>query len=323
MRPRVLVGLLAALIAWVPGVVAHGDEGISWTVAVGDDGTPRPNFVYEASPGQVVEDTWVVGNSGTEALLLQVYAADAFTTSSGQLDLQASESVPVGVGAWVSPSVDSVTIAPGEEEQVGFTLVVPADAPPGDYAGGLVTALSEETQGTVQLERRLATRIHVRVPGELSTSLSVGDLLVSGEPAINPFAPVALDLSYTVTNDGTARAFGRETITVAGPGGLGRTTVTRETAETLPGSTLALSLGVQGVWALGPTRVSVEVVPEGIDGSPGAPVTAEASLWLVPWGWLGILALLVAGAVVLGVLRGRRSWQWVDPAEVATAPTDD
>lgn len=312
MRLRVLGGLLAACIAWFPGAVAHADEGIAWTVAVGDDGTERPNFVYEAAAGQVVEDTWVVANAGTEPVTLNVYAADAFTTASGQLDLQPADQAPTTVGAWVKPSVTTVTLEPGGHTDVGLTLTVPADAAPGDYAGGIVTSMLDETDATVQIERRLATRIHVRVPGQVTTSLAVEGLTVTSAAALNPFAPLSLDLTYRVVNDGTARAFGRERISASGPAGLGRTGLTREAPETLPASALDQAMTVQGVWALGPTTVSVEVIPEGIDGAQGVPVVAETTVWLVPWGWIGIALLVVAAAIGVGVVRSRRRWEWVD-----------
>lgn len=325
MPNRVLGGLLAVLLfAWGFPLFALADEGIAWTVAAGDDGTGRPNFVYTAEPGQAVEDTWVVGNAGTEPVTLQVYAADAFTTASGQLDLQPADVPATGLGSWVQLSTATLTLAPAEQSEVSFTVMVPADALPGDYAGGLVTSLFEDSQGQVQIERRLATRIHVRVPGELTTSFSAGDLTASASAAVNPFSTVSLEASYRALNDGTARAFGREVITVEGPFGLGRTTVNREVPEVLPGSALEQSLTLDGVWALGPTTVSVELIAEGIDGTPGQPVTAMTTLWIVPWGWIGIVVLVLGVAVVLGVVRARRRWEWVaedeamEPQEPAT-----
>ena len=312
MRSRVLGGLLVVLIAWLPGAVSHADEGIAWTVATSDNGTSRPNFVYEANPGETVEDTWVVANAGSEAVTLQVYATDAFTTSSGQLDLQTVDTEPTGLGAWVQTDSTTLTLAPGESADVDFTVKVPADALPGDYAGGLVTSVTDTSEANVQIERRLATRIHLRVPGELTASFALTAVQAHASAAINPFAPVTVDLDYDATNDGTARAFGRETITVSGPGGMGRTVVVRALAETLPGSTLDQSFTVAGVWAFGPTSDTVEVIPEGIDGAPGTPVTSQTQLWLVPWGWIAVVVVLVAAAVTIGVIRGRRRWEWVD-----------
>lgn len=309
MGRRVLGGLLVAIVAWLPGAVAHADEGIAWTVAVGDNGTERPNFVYEADAGAAVEDTWVVVNAGTEPVTLSVYAADAFTTSSGQLDLQPGGETPTSVGAWVTPTVSTLTLPPGGRREVGFTLRVPADARPGDYAGGIVTAMLDESDATVQIERRLATRIHVRVPGEVTTALAVESLTARAGVALNPFAPVSVDLSYRLVNEGTGRAFAREAVAVSG---VGRVALSREVPESLPATAFDRSATLSGVWALGPTRVTVEVTPEGIDGTAGAPVVAEATLWLVPWGWIGIALLGIAAVVVTVVVRSRRQWEWVE-----------
>ncbi|HMR49357.1 MAG TPA: hypothetical protein PKE40_07120 [Arachnia sp.] len=323
MRLRVLLTVLLSLLLWLPGAVVHADDGIAWTVAAGDDGSRRANFAYEVAPGGRVEDTWVVGNAGTEKLTLQVYAADAFTTTSGDLDLVPGGEVSEGVGVWVQPSVTELVLAPGDEKEVTFALEVPADAAPGDYAGGIVSVLTEDADATLQIERRLGTRIHVRVPGDLVTSLAVTDLSVTAPSAWNPFAPLELAVSYRAVNDGTARVFGSPRVTASGPGGLGAVSVDDEVPEVLPGGAIDKALALPGVWALGPTTVRVEVTPQGIDGQAGPVAVTETTLWLVPWGWVALLGLAALAGFVVGVVRYRRRWEWVDEEtpEAAEAET--
>lgn len=321
MRPRVLFALLLTFLLWLPGQPAHADDGVAWTVAASDDGSRRVNFAYEVVPGQGVEDTWVVGNAGTEQLTLQVYAADAFTTVSGQLDLAPGGELPVGVGRWVQPSVTQLVLAPGEEKDVTFTLDVPADAAPGDYAGGIVSVLTEEAGATLQIERRLGTRIHVRVPGDLVTSFALSDLSVAAPSAWNPFSSLELEVSYQALNDGTARVFGSPRIAASGPAGLAEASIGDEVPEVLPGGAVDRTVALPGVWALGPTTVRVEVTPQGIDGQIGPAVVVEASLWLIPWGWIVLVGVAVLVGLVIGVVRYRRRWEWADDAEPAEPDT--
>jgi len=316
MRPRVLASAILSLLLVAVGLPAHAD--VSWSVAVSDDGSGRANYAYEEQPGSSVEDTWVLTNSGSEQITLRVFGTDAVTTSSGQLDLIPSDQEPTGLGSWVTTSADEVTLEPGEKQEIDVTISVPDDATPGDYAGGLVSVLAADGGGTVAVERRLGTRIHLRVPGDVTTSLAVSDLTVDAPPAWNPFAAVDLAVSYRVTNDGTGRALAPEVFTASGPGGLGSGRTTGEVPETLPSSTVDRATTVAGVWALGPTTVSVTVQPTGIDGTSAEPVMMETTVWVVPWGWIAIVAVVAVAGIVVAIVSARSRYEWVDAEEAGS-----
>lgn len=88
---RLALTVLVAVGATVLGAgsAAAADGDASWTVRTGanDFGDDRTSFSYNVNPGGTVEDALVVANHGQEALTLGVYAADGYTTDSGDFDL--------------------------------------------------------------------------------------------------------------------------------------------------------------------------------------------------------------------------------------------
>lgn len=313
--PRGLVALLlaAAVCVGMPATqAAAADDSLTWSVRPADNanGTDRPNFVYQAEPGQVIADALVVTNHGDEQLTLQVYAADAFTTSSGQLDLLAAGEPSSGAGTWVRVDLDQVTLDPGATQEVPFTVTVPADASPGDHSGGVVTSFVSEQPGTtVNLDSRLGSRMHVRVGGELSPALEVSDVTVVYANGWNPFGPSSATVRYTVTNTGNARMTATEVVGVTGPAGRGAVGAPlAEIPELLPGTTLLREVQVDGVWPLLRADAGLELLPVsvGAGGQPIDPIVATASTWAVPWALLAAIGLVVVVSVWGPALLRRR-----------------
>ncbi|TDE98915.1 DUF916 domain-containing protein [Occultella glacieicola] len=308
---RVLWGLALALLVGfngggqVPAAAEVATDELTWSVAPADNdrGAARPNFTYAVSPGDVIADAFVVTNLGTGELPLTIYAADGYTTPQGHLDLRPADVVPADLGSWVTLDTSEITLGAGESVEVPFTLRVPVDASPGDHPGGIVAAYTSAADGgTVRLDRRLGSRLHVRVAGEQNVGLEISNVQLSQDIAINPVTPVPTVLTYTVTNVGNVRTLAHESVTLGGPGG---STVTGTVEEIMPGSTVERSVVLSG-WPVIRVGVDLVLTPEAVDGAIGAEVGATAGAWAIPWGWLAVLLLIVAGAVVIGVRRGRR-----------------
>ncbi|ACQ82115.1 protein of unknown function DUF916 cell surface putative [Beutenbergia cavernae DSM 12333] len=301
--------LLAALVGLLSSSPAAADDGdLAWSVRPADNehGTSRANFAYAVEPGDVVEDAIVVTNLGQAPLDLAVYAADGFSTSAGHLDLLPADQPSVDLGTWVSPSSPAIALDPGESAEVPFTIAVPADAAPGDHPGGIVTSYAHG-DGTVRRDNRLGSRIHVRVAGEQVVGLAVSDVRAEHATTLDPTRPVAMTLTYTLTNTGNVRTLAHEDVTVAGPGGVAAVTRSALVEELLPGASVERQVVVDGVWPLVRLGADLAVVPEAVDGALGEPVDVSTSAWAVPWGALVVLVLVVGGAVLIGVRRGRRT----------------
>jgi hypothetical protein len=311
---------LAALLLLLPvGPARAADtapDAVSWGLApapkapaVDASGGDRANYAYTADPGSTVRDAVVVTNHSAEALDLKVYAADAFTTTSGQLDLLPAGATSTDLGAWTTPAARSVHVPAHGSRTVAFTVHVPADASPGDHSAGIVTSLAQQPAGsTVRVDRRLALRMHLRVTGALAPAIRADGVRASAEPSVNPVGPVPLTVRYRVTNTGNARVVPAAVVEVAGPWGVGSVTVRDEAPEVLPGSTVERTVTVPGFHAWGRADVSVHVtaVAVGIGGGATASDDAHAATWAVPWAALLVVLLVVAGAVLLPRVVDRR-----------------
>lgn len=314
----IFVSLLTALLMLPTGAAtaasapASGTLGdIVWGIRPADNGngTGRPNFAYGLEPGSSVQDALVVTNRSDEQIVLRVYAADGFTNPSGNLDLVTSDAASEFVGAWTSTEVDTLTLAPGEAQEVEFTLTVPQDARPGDHAGGIITSLvSQEQGGNLVVDHRLSSRLAVRVSGPLTTAAQIDEVQIEASSGLNPFAQRPVMVSYTLTNTGNVRMYGEEQITIRGAFGMTSTTVgPAQTPELLPGDSVRRTLEVEAGTPLRATAsLSLQPVGVGIGGGTIAEVTGSASTWTIPWVGLVVLLLLVAGGVWFWLRRRKQ-----------------
>lgn len=316
---------VAAPVTAAPVTAAPPADDVTWGVrtATNDHGTDRENFRYTLDPGATLTDELVVTNHGDAPLGLDVYAADGYTTTSGQLDVLTRDTDSAEVGLWLEPGVERVRLDPGESIDVPFTLRVPDDATPGDYAGAILTSRTVSAQEAgLDYEARSGVRVYLRVAGDLAPGLSVVGRHVEYHQSPNPFGPGDATVTYTVRNDGNVRLAARQEVSVAGPFGWFRVTgEADDVPELLPGESWPVSVSVPGVvpaFRVDADAVLVAELPEVAGATPGvAPVEARASGWAVPWLLLGLLVLLVVAVVVL--VRRHRTRRLREDARVRAA----
>jgi len=335
LTPRRLVAALAVALLSVgvaaPALAATEEQDPSSSVSWGarpDDtaqGEGRPNFVYDLAPGDELSDALLVTNRGEEPIELAVYAADGKTTADGTLDLLPSGEESTELGAWIDVEQDSVALAPDESASVPFDLAVPADAQPGDYAAGVVAAMRVEGEDGIVTERRLGSRVLLRVAGDLAPALEVSGLEADFSGGLNPFLPGSATIDVTLTNTGNATLVGGADVSVSGPFGIAARAVDMgEIPELLPGTSLTRTVEVAEAWPLIVFNTEVAasadvVVREGAVPPPTATVTDEASTqtWAVPWTLLVVVVLLIALVVWRTTAAKRR--KRAHEAEVARA----
>ncbi|CAG6392277.1 DUF916 domain-containing protein [Streptomyces cocklensis] len=313
-----LIAVASTLAGLATGVAAGSARAaggdVSWTVrtAANQYGSDRSSFGYSINPGGVIKDSMTVANHGKDPLTLTVYAADGFTTATGQLDLLTRDKKSVGVGAWSRPASGSVVVPPGKSADVPFTVAVPADATPGDYAGGILTSLKQPdaAQG-ITVDRRLGIKIALRVSGELRPALKVEDLHVGYSGTADPFGTGDATVTYTIRNTGNATLSARQTVAVSGPFGWLKADAKSVAAPPplLPGESRKVQVPVHGTAPAFRLSATVTLTPLLTDasGSTSAlkPVTATAHGWAVPWTLTLLAVLLVAAAVAVPLLVRR------------------
>jgi hypothetical protein len=308
------LGVVFGTVATTAEAAHAADDDVTWTVrtASNDFGPDRTSFSYTVSPGSTVEDAMVVANHGDSPLDLGFYAADGYTTDDGQFDLALPGEESAAVGAWVRGDDDRITVHPGKEIEVPFSVTVPENATPGDYAGGIVTTLTQaDDEEGINVDRRLGIRVSLRVSGDLTPRLEVEDASVSFAGGFNPFAGGEALLSYTLRNTGNAVISAREVATASGPFGMLSTSAAslEDPPQLLPGEEWAVSIPFRDVPALFWFTATSTVTPVVVDASgsttPLEPIVASATGAAIPWTAI-ILALLLAGIAVVVVLLVRR-----------------
>ncbi|MFT7837874.1 DUF916 domain-containing protein [Saccharothrix sp. BKS2] len=300
---------VAALLPVLPAAAQPADRQ-TWSVAPASASGPdgRARFDHVVEPGMRYDDHLAVRNLGERDLTLDLYAGDAVNTGTGGFDLLARDEASAVVGDWVTLSSPQVVVPARDTVVVPFSVTVPADAEPGDHVGGLVAALTSGGNTPVEVERRVGSRLYVRVAGPITASVRVDSVTPTYRGTPNPAGTGEVDVTCTIVNEGNLRLALRPSAAVSGPFGLGERSTTGEVLpELLPGNAVTLTLTVAGVWPLGPldVRVRAEPVASAAQSLGGAvePATADASVWAVPWTALGALALFLGTVIALWRVR--------------------
>ena len=318
LRTLVAAVLASALVLAAPWAASAEEaeqpesQQVTWAVRPTDTihGIDRPNYAYELDPGESLTDAITVTNYVDVPLTFRMYAADGFLTEAGDLDLLPAGEESTLLGSWVAMEQPEVTLEPGASADVPFTVSVPEDATPGDYVGGVLSTMVVDAAEGVSVDRRLGSRVHLRVAGDLAPALTVSDTTVSFDGGLNPFAPGTATVNYSLENTGNTRLALEPEASSSGPFGLLRVAAPGEERELLPRGSLSHTVVLEGVWPLfalwAATDVSATVI-----SATGAPVDTEVTASgsalapAVPWGALAVLLLLVA-LVLLQVRRSRR-----------------
>jgi hypothetical protein len=290
-----------------PAVAADDPAGVTWGVrtATNAQGADRQNFTYSLAPGGRLDDAIVVTNHDDQAIALDVYAADAFTTESGQLDLVGPEDASTDAGTWIDMNAERIEVPAGASVEVPFSVAVPSNAIPGDHAAGVVTSLVVPGQADgITVDRRLGVRVQIRVQGPMQPAMVVSGLTVAYEPSWNPFAPAGATVSYTVRNVGNTRLSAQQSVALAGPFGVLRRDLpgVDDVPELLPGESWPVTARTSSLIPLFWLTGIVTLDPSGPAGAVGAPdltlFETTAHTAAVPWSQLAVL-LLVGGAVLV------------------------
>ncbi len=195
-------------------------------------------------------------------------------------------------------------------------MTVPGNAESGDHTGGIVTSFvapgAAEDGKPVVLDRRLGSRVQVRIDGELRPKLEITEVKTAFDGTLNPVGKSSMDLTYTVTNTGNVRMAAEQVVGTKGPLGLaGRKATLDRMPELLPGNSLTLSAKVPGVYPTIHTSASLRLHPVATRagdtfGADVAPAAKTSGVWTVPWATFLMLFLLVGGPFAATWHRKRR-----------------
>jgi hypothetical protein len=293
-----IVFTVVAAVPLVGASAASADDGFTWAVQPSskDGPTGRSYFVYEAAPGQRIDDRVAITNLGTASMTFAVYGADAFTTADGSFTLQPAIQQPAGAGAWVAFDARTYEVPAGRRVVIPFRLTVPANATPGDHAGGVVASVAQvQNSGgqRVNVDRRVAARVYLRVSGPTRPAVAVEAMKVGYDNPLNPVGTAPVVVSYRLRNTGNVRLSGTARARVTAPLGL-RLAATdgAPVPELLPGSAITITEQFNGIVPAGHLDVRIDVEATTVDGALPA-VTRSSGVWAVPWVWVAALVSVV------------------------------
>ncbi|GFJ86511.1 WxL protein peptidoglycan domain-containing protein [Phytohabitans rumicis] len=267
-RPGFFLAVLALAVAALPALpasaAAPGDE-FKWSVVPSSRSGPsgRSRFEYTLKPREEIADWVAVSNLGKKPLKVDIYATDALNAPDGGFALMLANQQPKGVGSWVALQVKQYTVPVGKRVDIPFRLKVPANAEPGDHIGGIIASATEATTNAegqqVNVERRVAARVYLRVDGPLQPVAQITAVDVQYDNPLQPFGGRDMTVTYRVANLGNVRFSGTSRVVVKGP--LGVRVANSELIdipELLPDSEVRLTRKVSGVFPAG--RLSAEVI---------------------------------------------------------------
>lgn len=306
-RPRTALILVVTLLACLapiggPATAEPGDGG--WSVLPASHaGQPLRNaFEYRLKPGEQVTDHVTINNLGTTPLSVAVYATDAFNGPDGAFALLTAAQEPRDIGTWVTLERRDHTVPPRTRLDIPFKLRVPDNAAPGDHSGGIVASITTpqttpEGQ-TVTVERRVGTRLHTRVNGPVRAVARISKVDVRYDNPLNPFGGGGMTITYHVVNEGNVRLKGSALVSVDGPFGTGLADTGRlDVPDLLPDTEVRFTRRVENVFPAFRLHTTVRVNAASAEG-PIELLTAERSVWAMPWLLLILLAALLT--IVLG-----------------------
>src|SRR3989338_2065454 len=158
----------------VGGYPAHPDPSIKYSESW---------FIYNLDLGESKDDALTIFNTTDEVQTVKVYAVDSVPSNQGNFALEAEADPKDGIGAWIKLSQDLITLQPGENQEILFTITIPQNADVGEHSGGIILQKVQGSQDQLQNGASIVTRVGIRVyetvPGEIKKVIEVKDFNVN------------------------------------------------------------------------------------------------------------------------------------------------
>jgi hypothetical protein len=288
------------------------------------DPASRAYFKRTVPPGGRFSDTVVVANNGSAPVRLLVYPVDGLTGQTSGSVYANRGIARRKAGAWLHTGVARVTVGPGTESAVPFSVRVPAGAGPGDHLAGLAFQDADVLTSTGSFRVRQIVRevvgVLITVPGPAQARIRLGRLALRTLPGTNLGSVV-----IRIGNSGRRLCKPALAVTLASP--TNRERLRRQLDTILPGDTIAYPLILRhdlkpATYAIAArascarstaTATTAVALRSTLRGAPGRPVTQTATLVKVThsglplWVGAGLAALAGLGGAGIGwMLRQRR-----------------
>ena len=291
------------------GTQVSGGSSPNVTFGIGPaviaSGAARAFFNFSMTPGAQSSDGAEVLNYSLTPITVSVYPTDVLNDPDGTTSFPAGSAKPRDAGSWISllipSSATTITIPARNGVVIPFRVAVPRNAQPGDHEAGIIVSLATEARNKqgdlVQLDQRVATRAFFRISGKLRSDIVIQKLGGSYRQNYDPLGKGTVTVSYQVRNLGNLRVDVTQTVTFKpllahAQGARGLPVLT----NFLPGGSDSVTVHFTDVppELLGKATVNLALSPPlGVEDPPLNPVSATATIWLIPLALLLIVLVLV------------------------------
>lgn len=313
-RPSGSLQLSAPAQTATSGSQSRSTFGVQTSTSTTPD--KRAYYSFAITPGGRSYDHVAVINYSLQPLTLLVHATDAEITPQGGFALLPPNTRSTQVGTWISlpASILTINLPPRSLRIIPFSVEVPADATPGDHAGGITATLESfirsKSGQKFKLLQSVGARLFIRVSGPLYPGLAVENLKTHYDGTANPIASGSAVIRYTVRNVGNVALGGRQSVWISGLFG-SRTTAhgVPQVPLLLPGTFVEETVPVRSVFPEISMTSHVSITPLVLPGSvepPSGPFKGSSGFWAIPWTIIGIIVFVLLAMAVLWWYRRRR-----------------
>jgi hypothetical protein len=187
-------------------------------------------------PGTIVNGSFKATNDEeNDQVLYTIFENFEASGETGSPSFKPGDSE--GLASWIT-APSSVTIAPGENKNIDFTITIPADAEAGGYFSAifLATAPPNSNSNELAIGSRIGTLLLFRVNGDI---IEGGDLIeFATKDAQKWYSALPINFYYRFQNSGADRVFPKSTLTIKNMIGRSTAVIDANQAEgnVLPGS---------------------------------------------------------------------------------------
>lgn len=290
-----IVGFLGGLLTTgyiftAPAAFAEGEtEGITLSPV---------SKHYELDAGGAMTDTIKIINDGQTSYDFIVYARPYTILNSDYNNPNyadaASTKVNADVYKWVTFDQERYHLNPGQSVDVGYKIKVSDNAAPGGHYGVLFAETQSATGQMIGRNKRVGSVIYATIKGDYKTGAEVakpGASLFQINPPLNAHT--------SVTNTGNASFIASTTFKVFDIFG-GQKYSSQVDQDVMPESTRATVIEWERSPAFGLFKVSIAT--KALDKQ----ASAETYVFMAPFWFYGIVAILVVGGIMYAVARRRR-----------------
>lgn len=166
LRVLASMGVGACIFVFIQISLAHSAVSPSFSIeptfADSSDTGSEGYFIYTSTPGTRIDDSIHITNTSPLRGSIDLYAVDVTTGQMGGTSVLTYSDPKRDVGAWITLSRSRVTLAPGQSQDVPFTLTVPEHVRPGQHGGAIVAEDTQREQHVRQRQNTSAMKIDIQ-----------------------------------------------------------------------------------------------------------------------------------------------------------------